>query len=404
MQNKNKNEKQTYHLLQMVKGKDIPIHLAIIALMIYGLLMIGSASLGRSVNNSSYLIITMGKQFAFLLIGYLMMAILSRKFSLKWLKSQSFPGFMIIMEVLLLMCLIFREAGGAKAWIRIPLGPAEVTIQSSEFVKVASILILAAYVGDVRKRYDKPCRQILGRPLLFIATYVFTIIFLQSDFGSAAIVFGITCVCLLIPRNKQLSKFQKYERILFWAVLLLAVFALSPLGEAVILALPLKPYQKLRFTSAINPFEDRYGNSYQLVNGLISFATGGLFGVGYGNSVRKYTDFPAANTDFILSILVEELGFVGFLLLMFFYCVIMFRLFHFARKMKSEKGRIILVGTAMYFMIHIFLNVGGVTGLIPLTGIPLPLLSAGGSSAWAVLSCVGISQAVIASYKRGEIE
>ena len=148
---------------------------------------------------------------------------------------------------------------------------------------------------------------------------------------------------------------------------------------------------------------DQYGSGYQLVNGLVSFASGGWFGVGFGNSVRKYTDFPAANTDFILAIVVEELGFVGFLLLMTAYAVIIFRLLFFAMKIKNEQARIILVGTAMYFLVHIIFNVGGVTGFIPLTGVPLLMISSGGSSTLSIMMCVGIAQGVIAAYNRGEI-
>ena len=163
-------------------------------------------------------------------------------------------------------------------------------------------------------------------------------------------------------------------------------------------------YQKNRFLSAINPFIDQYGDGYQLVNGLISFATGGMFGVGFGKSIQKYTNFPAANTDFILAVLVEETGFVGFLGLMGLYTLLIVRLFLYANRIRSERAKMILVGTAMYFMVHIFLNVGGVTGLIPLTGVPLPLMSAGGSSAMSMMFAVGIAQAVISQYHKGEIE
>ena len=165
----------------------------------------------------------------------------------------------------------------------------------------------------------------------------------------------------------------------------------------------LKTYQKNRFLSAVNPFIDQYGDGYQLVNGLVSFATGGWFGVGFGKSIRKYTNFPAANTDFILAVLVEEMGFCGFLVVMGLYTFLIVRLFLYAAKIRSEKAKIILVGTAMYFMVHIFLNVGGVTGLIPLTGVPLPLFSAGGSSAMSMMLSVGISQAVISRFHKGEI-
>ena len=167
--------------------------------------------------------------------------------------------------------------------------------------------------------------------------------------------------------------------------------------------LPLQEYQINRFLSAVNPFIDQYDTGYQLINGLVAFATGGWFGLGYGNSVRKYTRFPAANTDFILAIIVEELGFVGFMAMFIPYCIIIFRLIRYAQKTNSEKAKIVLIGVASYIAIHIFFNVGGVTGLIPLTGVPLLMISAGGSSALATLVAIGIAQAVIARIRTGEI-
>ena len=154
----------------------------------------------------------------------------------------------------------------------------------------------------------------------------------------------------------------------------------------------------------MNPFIDQYGSGYQLVNGLVSFATGGWFGLGYGNSVRKYTRFPAANTDFILAIVVEELGIIGFLLIYIPYMVIIIRLFMYALKMKSERGKIILIGVAMYIVIHSLFNIGGVTGLIPLTGVPLLMISSGGSSTLSTMCAIGIAQAVIMRFNKGEIE
>ncbi|MBR3346915.1 MAG: FtsW/RodA/SpoVE family cell cycle protein, partial [Solobacterium sp.] len=136
----------------------------------------------------------------------------------------------------------------------------------------------------------------------------------------------------------------------------------------------------------------------------VSFVTGGWFGLGYGNSVRKYTNFPAANTDFILAIVVEEMGVFGFLLIFVPYMIIIVQLFRYALKIRSEQARVILVGTAMYLMIHSFFNIGGVTGMIPLTGVPLLMISSGGSSTLAFMAAIGLAQAVIDQYRKGLIQ
>ena len=157
----------------------------------------------------------------------------------------------------------------------------------------------------------------------------------------------IAFTCFLIPSHPQLRRTQRRLGLLFLALLAFTVLLLTPWGEGLINALPLKEYQKNRILSAINPFADQYNTGYQLINGLVSFATGGWFGLGFGNSVRKYTNFPAANTDFILAIIVEELGIVGFLAVFIPYCIIIIQLFRYAQKIRSEKAKIILVGTAM---------------------------------------------------------
>lgn len=388
----------------MSSGSDLMIHLAMFALMIYGTLMIGSASMGLAVSNPSYLVKTVIKQIVFVVVGYFIMCKLSNWFRLERLKSKKFPFLIIGMEVLLVSCIAFTASGGAHAWIRIPIPGMEVSLQPSEFAKIISILIVAAYLGDVKKIYPRK-RDLFVRPLLFIGIYLITVLFVQHDFGSMAVIFLIVCVCLLIPTHPQAKNFQIFLKIAFWVMVGVAIFILSPFGTHLIESLPfLSTYQKNRFLSAVNPFQDIYGSSYQIVKGLVSFADGGLFGVGYGNSVRKYTDFPAANTDFILAILVEELGFLGFLLLIALYSLIVFRLLYFATKIQNEKAKIILTGTAMYFVVHCFFNIGGVTGLIPLTGVPLLMISSGGSSTMSIMFMVGIAQAVISQYNRKEIE
>lgn len=403
---KKKRLRKDVFTLHLKSESDIWIHVAVFLLCIYGTLMIASASMGDALdsnNQTLFMVKTVVKQVVFVMAGYFCMGQFSHHFKLESLNKNRFWLTIICMELLLLSCLLFKAGNGAHAWIRIPIPGMEITIQPSEFTKIVSILIIAAYLGDVKKEYSSS-KELLKRPIAFILIYVFTVMIIQDDLGSAAIIFLISCVCLLIPNNKQMNKFQFFLRICFWGVVVLAIFFLSPVGTALIEVLPLSTYQKNRFLSAVNPFEDIYGSSYQIVKGLVSFADGGWFGCGFGNSIRKYTDFPEANTDYILAILVEELGFVGFVILLVLYCVIIFRLLMYAQKIKNEKAKIILVGTAMYFMIHIFLNVGGVTGLIPLTGVPLLLISAGGSSTLSILCCVGISQAMISQYNRGEIQ
>lgn len=401
---KKKKKSHISYFLKARKGSDLVIHYCMLILAIFGTIMVASASMGLAVSDNSYLMKTVGKQAGFCLLGYIAMVYMSNRFHVNDLKSEGFTYIIIFMILALLLCLAFKGSSGVKAWIQLPIPFFEVTIQPSEFAKIVSILIVAAYCGDVTKHFDKSI-DMLKRPIILLVIFCFIIWVLQSDFGSMFVLLLISCVCFLVPQHPQLKTFQKFLIGAFWFLVACVTILISPVGEGIINSLGfLKQYQKNRFLSAIDPFIDQYDTGYQLVNGLVSFASGGLFGVGFGNSLRKYTDFPAVNTDYILAIIVEELGYVGFLFLMILYCAIIFSLLKYARRMKNEKGRIILVGTAMYFVFHIFLNIGGVSGLIPLTGVPLLMMSAGGSSALSIMLCVGIAQAVISAYKQGEIQ
>lgn len=379
------------------------IFFSLIFLSILGLCTVGSASMGTTVGNLWGLVMVIVKQAFFLVVGYVAMNLCSKKFTTESVHSEYFLILAGGIELSLLICLFFPSTNGAKAWLRAGVGPLEVTIQPSEFAKIFAFLIIACFMANSSRKCHYPFRTLMLKPLSIICLYAFTIMFLQHDTGSAVILLGIGYICFLLPDNPSLTKIHRVMIILLGLGIFLAVVLCSPYGPAIIEKLPLAEYQKNRFISSLDPFVDRYGNSYQLVNSLISFARGGLRGVGFGKSIQKYTGFPEANTDYILAVFIEECGFIGFMLLMLLYTLIVIRLLIYANKVKDETGKIVLVGTAMYFFLHIFLNVGGVSGMIPLTGVPLPLMSSGGSSAVAFYISIGLSQAIICQYRKKQI-
>lgn len=386
----------------MIHGRDPWIHTAVLFLALFGILMIGSASMGTSIGSFRTIIINIVKQVIFIILGYWLMSFASRKFHLGFLKEYGFSMLIILQVVLLLACRIFPAVNGSYAWIRLGFGSLEVTLQPAEFAKICTFLLIAGHLGD---RHNTKIRSwdLVKRPFVIILIFLGIIMLIQHDLGSASVVYLIAFICLLIPRNPKLKPWK----ILVSVIPVLAVvgwlYILTPNGTNMISHLSfLKEYQKERFLSAADPFQYPYDQGYQLIQSLIAFSDGGWFGRGFGSSVRKYMSFPEATNDFILAIVVEETGYVGFLILMLMYGIIIFRLFLYARKVRSEAGKIILIGTASYFLVHIFLNVGGVTGLIPLTGVPLPLISSGGSSAMAFMLAIGLSQAVIAKYNRDQ--
>lgn len=398
---KRMSKRRTGNSIRMPLKYDRTIHIWILVLLLFGLVMITSASMGIATTTPA-LVNVVAKQVVFSIMGLVIMIFAARAFDLKRL-MKFLPMIILATFFFLLFALTFPAVGGARAWLRFPLGATEITIQPSEFAKISAILIIAAYFGDVKTKKKTPW-QFIKVPTTIILGFVFIILFLQSDLGSAVILLVISVILYLIPQHPQLRQYQTAIITAAMIAIPLVFVVLSPMGPSLIEALPLRTYQKLRILTAINPFVDQYGHGYQLINGLVAFSSGGFFGVGFGNSIRKYTNFPAANTDFILSIIVEELGFLGFFVIALAYGVIIWRLFKYAFKMKNEKGKIILVGTAMYLLIHFLFNVGGVTGLIPMTGIPLLMISYGGSSTMSCMLAIGLSQAVIARFRQGVIE
>ncbi len=386
----------------MPKKYDRLIHASVIVLIVLGTLMVASTSVGETISggttNNTIVIRTIVKQVLFVLVSYFAMVFFANHFTMeramKWIRPI---GFLIV--VMLIACLFFDAAGGAKSWIRLSIpGLGQITLQPSEFMKVFMIVVMACIIERVRRR-KLDCWSIVKIPLSFymIAAIV---IFLQNDTGSLIVISLICAVCLLIPSHPSLKKFQKVAGGILIFGSLAVVFLASDAGIALLEKLPLESYMINRFKMAANPWLDEYGDGLQLINSLYAFATGGWSGVGFGQSIQKMQYLPAAMTDYILAITVEEFGITGFLVVLGGYGILIYRLFKYALMSKREGYKILYIGTAMYLFIHFVFNVGGVTGLIPLTGIPLLFISSGASSLFSICSAIGIAQGAIARENR----
>lgn len=388
-------------ILKMLFKIDLRIFLSTIVLSFFGLLMIASASMGLKTGDNSFLISILFKQFIFVVSGLFMIVFCIRYFNFNIL-AKNMTKIMYVTVVLLLVAGFSKEVGGAKAWITLPLPGLKVSIQPSEFAKITVILMVAHFLSDKRDMNVSEW-DFSKKTIVWFALYFFLILVLQSDLGSASVLLFIGMMIYLIPTHRLLYRYQRWNMLFIVLGVFGVALLLSPIGVKIISSLGIADYKVNRFIVAADPFSDKLGTGYQLVNGLISFASGGLFGLGFGTSIRKYTNFPAANTDFILAIIVEELGIVGFIIIFTCYILIIYRLFYWALKMKNQKGKVILIGTAMYIFIHFVFNVGGGTALIPLTGVPLLMISQGGSSTMSIMMCIGLSLSVIHMYKSGVI-
>ncbi len=364
-----------------------------IFLVIFGTFMIMSASMPYATGSTTIIVSTAISQAVYAAVALAAFFFLSN-FPLLFLKKKLYWYAYYGLLALLLACRVFSPVGGAYAWIR--LGPA--SLQPSEFAKIFSILfaakLMAADQGDKRNLENFKTYGIA----MFV--YVFIIVVIQHDLGSGVVLFIISYAVALLPPHKALRKWQRLMMLGIFAAVALVLFVLSPIGTDILRKLSSGNYMIARFLSSANPFLTLYDDGYHLVMSLVSFATGGLFGLGYGNSIHKYMNFPSPTTDFILPVIVEELGIVfGLLPIILCYGFILFSLRRYSVKSRKTSTRIVLLGVYMYYMVHFFLNVGGVSGLIPLTGVPLLLLSSGGSSLLAAMASLGIAESEIIRFK-----
>ena len=359
------------------RGVDKTVYFCVVILTIYGIVMIGSASVGQSAKmGPMYASMNMIKQAIFVLGGFAAMIFLTRCFKKSWVNANSTWIFYAMGLVLMLACLFFEDGKGSHAWIRI----GSFTIQPAEFMKVIMILFLSFHFGEIeeycqiprnitrQKKEELQKRKLwycILRPILAIFIAFFVGVFLQKDMGSSLIILVIGFILILLS----------------------ATFIL-------------KPYQLGRIYTWLNPLGDIEGDGWQLTNALIAFATGGLFGKGFGSSTQKYGYIPESHNDFIVAIIYEELGLVGFMLFLIPYVIIIYKMFHYALRIKDTKSKLILYGVGLYFFTHLLVNVGGVSGFIPMTGVPLLLISSGGSSTLAAMMGLGIAQSIIAKYNR----
>lgn len=382
--------KKNQFSLRLPKGRDAWINSSMLLLALAGILMTVSASM--STNVVYFDLMMQGvKQFVYVVVGYIGYFIFTKYINLKQLKNYILP-IMIITIVLLIVPLFGTARNGALAWIDLPGGA---TLQPSEFAKLIVIWVNVVYLGDLKTK-RKEWLDIIQTPLSFLMAVLFIVVVLQSDLGSGVVIAIVGIGTYLMAGHKKLRKSQFIILIGIIVGFFALPFFLSEVGIAWVESTGiLKGYMLNRLKVAINPFIDIYGSGYQLVNGLVAMVRGGWFGVGYGNGLQKYGYLPAAKTDYILAVVGEEMGYIGILVIFSLYFIIIYRLLKHSFNATSEKNKIILFGVFLYLTLHFILNAGGVTGLIPLTGVPLLLMSAGGSSTISIMTALGMAQYAI---------
>ena len=369
---------------------DKPLLVVTFIFFIFGLIMILSASSMESYmryNYSPYHYFI--RQALFLVIGMIafFFCIIFPTKNYKKLKLD-----IIIISIIMLSLIglpfIGHAAKNAVSWYKI--GP--ITIQPSEFAKVGIILYLSIYYERNKDKLDNQWNII--KPII-VALIIVGLVMIQPDMGTAVIIGLITIIMFYgVPIDKKnRSIFNK----IFIGGILLVVLVLITTGASF-----LKDYQldRFKFTLPCERYQEKTG--YQLCNSFIAFKNGGLNGQGLGSSTQKYLYLPESYTDFIFPIVVEEWGLVVGIIIICAYAFVLFRIIQIARRANTLRGSLLCYGVFTYLLTHIIVNLFGVMGLMPLTGVPLPFLSYGGSYTICLMIAMGLVQRVAIESKKNK--
>ena len=359
---------------------DKPLLIVMLIFTIFGLIMILSASSMASYmrydNSIYYYFIRQGIFSAIGLIAFL----IAIYFPTKFFKKIS-PFLMVVLIGSLFGLTIYGSVfNSSQSWYDLKV----ITIQPSELGKVIIILYLANYYNNHKNNLDN--QWTLLKPIL-LTTIIFFSVAMQPDLGTASVIFGIVILIFYaLPLKKETrSPINK----IFLGGIVLAVLAILLTGGTF-----LRDYQLKRFNflSPCERYEEETG--YQLCNSLIAFKKGGLTGEGIGESTQKYLYLPESHTDFIFPIIVEEWGLIVGIIIIGLYCFTLIRILNIAKKATNLGNSIIAYGVFSYLLFHITINLVGVMGIGPLTGVPLPFLSYGGSYTLTLLFSMGLVQRV----------
>ncbi|WP_436938286.1 FtsW/RodA/SpoVE family cell cycle protein [Staphylococcus xylosus] len=376
------------YIRKHIKELDYILIISFLLLGILGVIMVYSASMvpaskgsltgGVPIESNHF----MKRQFLFVVIGFSVIIFIGAFININVLKQSNIQKLMIIgtLCLLLITVLIGKEINGSRNWINLGL----FSLQSSEFLKLASIFYLSYIINrrisssrDYHLKHMIPPLGVLGVGLLLVL--------MQGDLGGTLLTVAIIASILIYSDIKNKIKLQ------------IIMITMIPIVFYIIYTLIFDSknlYRLKRIKVMLDPFKYESGDGYQLTGALTSIGNGGLTGRGLGNGIAKLGYLPEPHTDFIFTVIAEELGLIGVLATLMVYGVILFKGLIYANKTTNQFYKLICVGVISYLFMQVFINLAGVSGLIPLTGVTLPLLSYGGSSMLSISIAFGALLAV----------
>lgn len=355
----------------------------------FGLVMVFSASSSMTVVDKDFgndALFFTKKQLMWAGLGTFLMFIMM---NIHYEKYKKLFVLLFFGTLLLLMVVPFTAASinGARSWI----GIGGFGIQPTEFAKLAIILYLASIISKKDEKFREFKRGLL--PVMIVVGFFAFLIMLQPDFGSCAIL--VLCAsAIVIAGGSNLKHIMMSTGILV---------GLGLLGLSLVMLF--NPdfdggYRVDRFFAFMDPLADQQGTTYHMVRSLEAFGHGGLTGAGLGNSVQKLFYLPYAYNDFIFAVIGEELGFIGTTIFVIFYMLFLWRALYVSLKCPDIYGTLVGIGIVSLIAIQALINMGGVSGAIPVTGVTLPFISYGGSSMLMMLMAMGILLSISREYNR----
>lgn len=349
-------------LLPQNKGLDYPLFISVVSLTIFGLLMIYDASIIQGIKdfNDSYFYIR--QQLVWAAIGFLSMIFFSQ---FNYRRFQSIALILVVISLGLLVAVFIPglgvSGGGAHRWLN--LGP--ITIQPAEIIKLTGVIYLTTIFVKSAK---------LLPFFVFLSSVTLIMAFFQKDLGST-IVFFTTSVAIYFAAGAPLWHFVIFSPIAIGAFLIMILTS---------------AYRSKRILAFLDPFSDPQGFTYHISQVLIALGSGGLFGLGLGHSRQKFEYIPEVTTDSIFAIIGEELGFLGATVLIGLFGFLIYRGFKISQNCSDNFGKILALGLTSWLGIQIIINLSSMVALLPLTGVPLPFISYGGSALVVNLTAIGI--------------
>ncbi|WP_163530341.1 FtsW/RodA/SpoVE family cell cycle protein [Halobacillus ihumii] len=371
-------------MLQRLKTYDFTLLFAPIALVSFGTVMVYSASMVYGpvvldVSSNHYLV----KQLQWMVLGIILLFFMSA-FPYRHFKRLA-KATVLLMVVLLIGLFPFGMAvNNSLSWY--DLGP--LSFQPAEFVKIGIIIYLSSVYANKQKYIGNFPKAVL--PPLVIISVLLGLIIMQPDIGSAAIIGMLASVIIMCSGIKG-------KHILLLVVVTAGILIMA--GSQLVTDERIN-----RFTGAYQPFEAPQSDGYHLIQSYVAIATGGLTGVGLGQGVQKLGYLPEPHTDFIMAVIAEELGFIGVVITVGLLATIVLRGLYISWRCKDAFGSLLALGISSLFAIQSFINLGAMSGLLPITGVTLPLVSYGGSSLVIMMISLGILNNIARTVKVKEEE